>query len=65
MRIDCVVMAVGASSRHRPRRAPDLRIDIAYASHEVAYGNMPFGEPERHISIGDPGQGRKLMTKPG
>lgn len=31
MRIDCVVMAVGASSRHRPRRAPDLRID--YASH--------------------------------
>ena len=33
MRIDCVVMAVGASSRHRPRRAPDLRIDIAYAAH--------------------------------
>lgn len=37
-----------------PRHVPDLRIDIAYASHR-----------QSRPAIGDPGQGRKLMTKPG
>ena len=57
--------AVRGVSRHRPRRVPrPQEPDPATCrTYGLTLPMLPIGNPGP--AIGDPGQGRKLMTKPG